>query len=78
MDRALRRHLSERQKARVMRWLVTWQEISVVGVVDLWKDRAFVGKLARSPHLCSCYMCRNRRKLEGPKASELRRLASLE
>lgn len=70
MSRAESRHQVSRAKVRAVRVMETQQAMTRL---PLPVDERRVGIMATTPKLCSCFMCGNRRKLEGAKVSELRR-----
>lgn len=61
---AERRAQAARSKARAKRLLAIWRQAPT---------QHRVGRVARTRKPCSCWMCCNRRHVEGPPVRELRR-----
>ncbi len=68
MNRALRRHQSERTKSRARRRRVI-RFSGACRFPDFLNERV-IGIEATTPHLCSCYECGNQRRFEGPTRQE--------
>jgi hypothetical protein len=68
MSRALKRHHSQRMKQRRSHY---WGNAAAGGARR-------IGIVATTPKPCSCWMCRNRRRDEGPTLQELRNGLRLE
>lgn len=66
---AHKRHQQEKAKKRAREKLVNqWNWTPPDG--DFEPDHRQIAMHATTPKLCSCYMCGNRRKHEGPPVSE--------
>lgn len=86
-SRALRRHYVEQVKERVKRefWWIrnlirpdgSYRSLTII-VPDRKRIPRCIGFYATTPANCSCYMCRNKRRDEGPRVSELKRIARVE
>lgn len=62
LKRALRRHHVVRLK-KARRWYHG---------TDQWQNPKWIGKAVHTPQLCSCWMCGNQRKIDGPTVQETR------
>jgi hypothetical protein len=65
-----RRHQRDRKRSWAKRILDIWDRWPVL--IKRSDDDGFVSGLATTPKPCSCWMCMNRRRLEGASIQELR------
>ena len=65
-DRAFRRSQSEKKKKLTKRMLKLQGRSN-------FDDPTVIGIYAHTPKRCSCWMCGNQRKINGPRISEIRK-----